>query len=121
MEVEYIIEKLGEYLGGIDVDKVKKTLKNKSTGVEKLIGIPISGDEDLEGLECLRIKAFIDAYEEEEKRLITLYRELKTSGVAPSDMTSLKNKIRRIRKQLRVYKEMEKRCQTRQASQGVDK
>jgi hypothetical protein len=29
MEVEYIIEKLGEYLGGIDVDKVKKALGNK--------------------------------------------------------------------------------------------
>ncbi|MCI4446914.1 MAG: hypothetical protein JHC20_03240 [Pyrobaculum sp.] len=121
MEVEYIIEKLGEYLGGIDVEKVKKTLNNKSVSVEKLIGIPISGDEDLEGLECLRIKAFIDAYEEEEKRLIALYRELKTSGVAPSDMTPLKNKIRLIRKQLRVYKEMEKRCQTHRVSQAVDK
>jgi len=116
MEVEYIIERLGEYLGGIDVDKVKKALNNKHMGVERLLGISINGDEDLETLECLRIRAFIDAYEEEEKRLIALYRELKTSGVAPSDMTSLKKKIRQIRKRRRVYKEMEKRCQTRRIS-----
>jgi hypothetical protein len=116
MEVEYIIERLGEYLGGIDVDKVKEALNNKHTGVERLLGISINGDEDLEALECLRIKAFIDAYEEQERRLIALYRELKTSGVAPSDMASLKKKIRQIRKLLRVYKEIEKRCQTRRVS-----
>ncbi len=116
MEVEYIIERLGKYLGGIDVDKVKETLNNKRTGVERLLGILINDDEDLEALECLRIKAFIDAYKEEEKRLVALYRELKTSGVAPSDMTSLKKKIRQIRKRLRMYKEMEKRCQTRRTS-----
>ena len=116
MEVEYIIERLGKYLGGIDVDRVKEALNNKHTGVERLLGISINGDEDLEALECLRIKAFINAYKEEEKRLIALYRELKTSGVAPSDMTSLKKKIRQIRKRLRMYKEMEKRCQTRRVS-----
>jgi hypothetical protein len=116
MEVEYIIERLSEYLGGIDVDRVKEVLNNKHTGVERLLGISINGDEDLEALECLRIKAFIDAYEEQERRLIALYRELKTGGVAPSDMTSLKKKISQIRKLLRVYKEIQKRCQTRRAS-----
>jgi hypothetical protein len=114
MEIEYIIEKLGRYLGGIDVERVKEALEKKSNAVEKILGIVVEDHEDVEKLECLRIKTFINAYREEEKRLIVLYRELKTSGVAPSDMSSLKRKIRHVRKQLRLYREMEKRCQTGQ-------
>jgi hypothetical protein len=114
MEVEYIIEKLGEYLGGIDVERVKKALGNRPTGVERILGIVAEEEEDLDKLECMRIKTFIDAYKEEERRLVALYRELKTSGVAPSDMASLKRKIKYIKKQIRIYREMGKRCQAHQ-------
>ncbi|NAZ34170.1 MAG: hypothetical protein GU356_07795 [Pyrobaculum sp.] len=114
MEVEYIIEKLGEYLGGIDVERVKKALGNRPTGVERILGIVAEEEEGLDRLECMRIKTFIDAYKEEERRLVVLYRELKTSGVAPSDMASLKRKIKHVKRQIRIYREMGKRCQTHQ-------
>jgi hypothetical protein len=114
MEVEYIIEKLGEYLGGIDVERVKKALGNRPTGVERILGIVAEEEESLDRLECMRIKTFIDAYKEEERRLVALYRELKTSGVAPSDMASLKRKIKYVKRQIRIYREMGKRCQTHQ-------
>lgn len=114
MEVEYIIEKLGEYLGGIDVERVKKALGNKPAGVERILGIVAEEEEGLGRLECMRIKTFIDAYKEEERRLVALYRELKTSGVAPSDMASLKRKIKHVKRQIRIYREMGKRCQTHQ-------
>jgi len=114
MEVEYIIEKLGDYLGGIDVEKVKQALGNKPTGVERILGIVAEEGEGLERLECMRIKTFIDAYKKEEKRLVALYRELKTSGVTPSDMAFLKRKIKYVKRQIRIYKEMKKRCQGHQ-------
>ncbi len=114
MEVEYIIEKLGEYLGGIDVEMVKKVLGNKPMGVERILGIVAEEEEGLERLECIRIKTFIDVYKEEEKKLVALFRELRMSGVAPSDMASLKRRIKYVKRQIRIYREMEKRCQTHQ-------
>lgn len=119
MEVEYLIEKLGPYLGGVDVEKIKNIIKKEEKGVERLLGIEEAGGEYAEELECLRIRTFIEQYLKEERGLLALYRELKSSGVAPSDMESLRRRIRGARRRIRMYKEMLKRCQGRSVSSSV--
>lgn len=110
MEVEYLIEKLGQYLGGIDIEKVRHSLRSKPVGAERILGIKIEESETTEA-ECLRIKGLIDLYKKEEMRLIALLRELKTMGIAPSDMEILKKKIRLVRKRIRIYRDIMKKCQ----------
>ncbi|RFA94922.1 hypothetical protein [Pyrobaculum aerophilum] len=119
MEVEYLIERLGPYLGGIDVEKIKEVLRGDTRGVERLLGIEGVSGEYAEELECMRIRAFVNRYLEEEKGLLSLYRELKSKGVAPSDMESLRRRLREVRRRIRLYKEMSRKCQGRSVSSSV--
>ncbi|MEM1598235.1 MAG: hypothetical protein QW598_09945 [Pyrobaculum sp.] len=118
MEVEYLIEKLGPYLGGIDVDKIKKILEERRADAAlRILGVDAGGEEY--ELECIRLATFLEKYVEEEKRLRQLLVELKTMGVSPSDLAGLKRRIRAVRKNIRIYREMSKRCHRRSMSSQV--
>ncbi|MFN3804231.1 MAG: hypothetical protein ACK4SY_04170 [Pyrobaculum sp.] len=97
MEVDYLIEKLGKYLGGIDVEKIKKILESEEAYV-------------IRGAECRRVMAFLERYVREKKRFEKLYGELKALGVATSDLAPLKRQIRAVRRKIKMYREMSKRC-----------
>jgi len=109
MEVYYLIERLGKYLGGIDVEKVKTSLVQSSDAAFRILGLD-SEPMDVSALECRRIATFVEFYKEEEKRLRTLYRELKALGISPSDLETLKRKIRVARRNVKIYREMAERC-----------
>ncbi|MFN7105681.1 MAG: hypothetical protein ACK4M3_03755 [Pyrobaculum sp.] len=96
MEVDYLIEKLGKYLGGIDVEKIKKMLESE--------------DFIFREAECRRVMAFLERYVREKERLERLYGELKALGVAPSDLATLKRQIRAVRRKIKMYRDMSKRC-----------
>ncbi|ABP51231.1 MAG: hypothetical protein QW677_05415 [Pyrobaculum sp.] len=113
MEVDYIIERLGPYLGGIDVEKVREALRREHVGVERVLGIEIEEGPSVEELECVRIRSFAEHYAEEEKKLRALYNELRALGISPSDMAQLRGKIRAARRRARMYREMLKKCQGR--------
>ncbi len=119
MEVEYLIERLGPYLGGIDVEKVRSLLGATQSGVERLLGIETQTDDNLEELECARIRSFAERYFQEGERLRALYRELKAAGLAPSDMAGLKKRIREARRRASLYREMLKRCQSRSVASHI--
>ncbi|MGC9130903.1 MAG: hypothetical protein ACP5H5_04885 [Pyrobaculum sp.] len=119
MEVEYLIERLGPYLGGIDVEKVRSLLGATQSGVERLLGIETQTDDNLEELECARIRSFAERYLQEGERLRALYRELKAAGLAPSDMAGLKKKIREAKRRASLYREMLKRCQSRSVASHI--
>lgn len=113
MEVDYIIERLGPYLGGIDLARVRAALKTAPVGVERILGVEVEGEDSVEELECARIRSFAERYAEEEKKLRALYNELKALGVSPSDTAQLRGKIRAARRRARMYREMLKKCQGR--------
>ncbi|MEZ0319481.1 MAG: hypothetical protein ABWK05_05775 [Pyrobaculum sp.] len=118
MEVEYLIEKLGPYLGGIDVGRIKKMLEDRQpSAVSRILGV--EAVEEVYELECVRLAAFLERYVEEEKRLRQLLVELRTMGVSPSDLVSLKRRIKAVRKNIRIYKEMYNRCHRRSMSSRV--
>ena len=119
MEVEYLIERLGPYLGGIDVEKVRSLLGITQRGVERLLGIETQTDDNLEELECARIRSFAERYFQEGERLRALYRELKAAGLAPSDMAGLKKRIREAKRRAGLYREMLKRCQSRSVASRI--
>lgn len=119
MEVEYLIEKLGRHLGGIDVEKVKSALRSRAEGAERILGIRLEEAEAEVEAECRRIRSLLGRYREEERRLTDLYRELKLLGVAPSDLEALKKRMREVRRRIRLYREIEKRCQGRSVSSQV--
>lgn len=108
MEVEYLIERLGPYLGGVDIEAVRKALNSRSA-VGRLLGIEVE-EIDLQALECARLKAFLDFYKGEEERLSTTYKELRSSGISPSDLSALKSKIREIKKKRKLYESMYRLC-----------
>jgi len=109
MEVYYLIERLGKYLGGIDVEKVKASLVQSSDAAFRILGLD-SEPMDVSALECRRVATFLEVYREEEKRLRALYRELKALGISPSDLETLKRKIRVAKRNVKIYREMAKRC-----------
>jgi len=109
MEVDYLIERLGKYLGGIDVEKVKASLVQSSDAAFRILGLDPE-PMDISALECRRITTFLEFYKEEEKKLRTLYRELKALGISPSDLETLRRRIRAARKAVKMYREMVKRC-----------
>ncbi|MEM4509912.1 MAG: hypothetical protein QXD08_02975 [Pyrobaculum sp.] len=115
MEIDYLIERLGPYLGGIDVEKVKSILRGGGTAVGRILGVE-NVEEDVEVVECRRVETFLEMYTREEKRLTSLYRELKAAGVSPSDMATLVKKVREVRRLVRLYSEFVKRCQGRSVS-----
>lgn len=119
MEVEYLIERLGPYLGGIDTEKVRSLLDRTPNGAERLLGIETPPDDGLEELECARIRSFAEQYLQEGEKLRALYRELKASGFAPSDLASLKKRIREARRRAHVYREMLRRCQSRSVASRI--
>ncbi len=93
MEVDYLIEKLGKYLGGIDVEKVRQLIR----------------DEEVE-LECRRIKSLLEKWEEERERLESLYRELKSYEIAPSDLAKVRRQVRVVKRRVKLYRDMYKKC-----------
>jgi len=109
MEVDYLIERLGKYLGGIDVEKVKASLTQSSDAAFRILGLD-SEPVDVSALECRRVATFLEVYKEEEKRLRTLYRELKALNISPSDLETLRRRIRAARRNVKIYREMAKRC-----------
>lgn len=115
MEVEYLIERLGPYLGGIDVEKIKSILSNGKSAAARVLGIE-EVEEKLETLECRRVETFLEMYKAEEKKLRLLYRELKMAGVSPSDMSTLAKKIRDTKRRVKLYRELLRRCQGRSVS-----
>ncbi len=119
MEVEYLIEKLGPYLGGIDAEKVRSLLRATQNSVERLLGVETPPDDNLEELECARIRSFAERYFQESERLRALYRELKAAGFAPSDIAGLRKKIREAKRRASLYKEMLKRCQSRSVASHI--
>jgi len=109
MEVDYLIERLGKYLGGIDVEKVKASLVQSSDAAFRILGID-SEPVDVSALECRRVATFLEVYKEEEKRLRALYRELKALGISPSDLETLRRRIKAAKRNVKIYREMAKRC-----------
>jgi len=109
MEVDYLIERLGKYLGGIDVEKVKASLMQSSDAAFRILGLD-SEPVDVSALECRRVATFLEVYKEEEKRLRTLYRELKALGISPSDLETLRRRIKAAKRNVKIYREMAKRC-----------
>jgi len=109
MEVDYLIERLGKYLGGVDVGKVKASLVQSSDAAFRILGLD-SEPVDVSALECRRIATFLGVYREEEKRLRALYRELKALGISPSDLETLRRRIKAARRNVKIYREMAKRC-----------
>jgi len=109
MEVDYLIERLGKYLGGIDVEKVKASLVQSSDAAFRILGLD-SEPVDVSALECRRVATFLEVYKEEEKRLRALYRELKALGISPSDLETLRRRIKTAKRNVKIYREMAKRC-----------
>lgn len=109
MEVDYLIERLGKYLGGIDVEKVKASLVQSSDAAFRILGLD-SEPVDVSALECRRVATFLEVYKEEEKRLRALYRELKALGISPSDLETLRRRIKAAKRNVKIYREMAKRC-----------
>jgi len=109
MEVDYLIERLGKYLGGIDVEKVKASLVQSSDAAFRILGLDPE-PMDVSALECRRITTFLEFYKEEEKKLRTLYRELKALGVSPSDLETLRRRIKTAKRNVKIYREMAKKC-----------
>lgn len=94
MEVEYLIEKLGKYLGGINVEKVREIIR----------------DSNVIELECKRIKSLLEKYKEERKSLKSLYRELKSYEITPSDLAKVKREIKAVKRRIKLYREMYRKC-----------
>ncbi|ABO09203.1 hypothetical protein [Pyrobaculum calidifontis] len=109
MEVDYLIERLGKYLGGIDVEKVKASLVQSSDAAFRILGLD-SEPVDVSALECRRVATFLEVYKEEEKRLRALYRELKALGISPSDLETLRRRIKAAKRNVKIYRDMAKRC-----------
>lgn len=110
MEVDYLIEKYGKYLGGIDVEKVKAALENNSSAVavERILGVK-ADDSQLSALERARLDALARRYAEEERRLRELLQEAKASGVPPVELMRLMEKIRNIRRMRKIIRSIQKR------------
>lgn len=110
MEVDYLIEKYGKYLGGIDVEKVKAALRDNSSAVavERILGLKADGPQ-LSALERARLDALARRYAEEERRLRELLQEAKASGVPPAELTRLMEKIRNIRRMRKIIRSIQKR------------
>ncbi|MEM1598625.1 MAG: hypothetical protein QXI07_08975 [Pyrobaculum sp.] len=110
MEVEYLIERLGPYLGGIDVEKVKAALAaGSAAAVERILGIRVE-EPPFFRMECARAAALARHYAEEEKRLRILLAEAKAAGASPADLAALWKRLRAAKHNHRLYKKILKKC-----------
>lgn len=112
MEVDYLIEKYGEYLGGIDVERVKAALRNDASAaaVERVLGIRVE-NPPLFPLECARVAALARHYAEEERRLRLQLAEAKAAFASPADLAVLWKRLRAVRHNYKLYKRMMKMCE----------
>lgn len=110
MELELIITKYGKWLGGIDVERIAKLIRDRgSEAVERILGVETES-EDIQALECRKARSLLEYYETELVRLRHLYVELSSSGISPSDLAPLRVKMREVRRLKNFYKEVLKRC-----------
>lgn len=114
MEVDYLIEKYGKYLGGIDVERVKAALRSdaSATAVERVLGIRVE-NPPLFPLECARVAALARHYEEEERRLRLQLAEAKAAGIPPADLAVLWKRLKAAEHNRRLYKKMCKKTGVR--------
>ncbi|MGC8582906.1 MAG: hypothetical protein ACP5MH_04170 [Thermoproteus sp.] len=112
MELEFIVSKYGRYLGGISVERVLDSLRRDDSGeaVKRVLGLDQLDVGDGESAECLKAKAFLDYYTSELARLRSLYGELRSGGVSPSDLTTLVRRMQEARRLARFYRDILKRC-----------
>ncbi|MCC6020649.1 MAG: hypothetical protein LM577_04715 [Thermoproteaceae archaeon] len=124
MEVVYLVRRLGQYLGGIDVERIRELLagsRASAIAVERLLGISVAegGQDAALALECARLARFLELYRREERRLLGLRAELRAMGVAPSETAPLRRRIRSVRRALRVYGEILQECLAEARAAGV--
>lgn len=112
MEVDYLIEKYGKYLGGIDVERVKAALRNNASAaaVERVLGIKVE-NPPLFPLECARAAALARRYAEEEWRLRLQLAEAKAAGIPPPDLAVLWKRLKAAKHNRWLYEKMLKMCE----------
>lgn len=110
MELDLIIAKYGKWLGGIDVEKAISALRGREgQAVERILGIKAEEDS-LEELECRRARSLLELYKAELNKLRGLYAELRSRGIAPSDLVSLRARVREVGRLISFYREVLNRC-----------
>lgn len=107
MEVEYIVKRLGRYLGGVVAERALES-RNSVEAVRRLLGLEAE-EGDLRPLECARLRALAESYLRGYKATRGLYGQLKSAVPIP-DLAVLIRRAREAARRARLYREMYLMC-----------
>ncbi len=107
MSIEYIADRYGHLLGGIDVDKAIRTIRSDraNAAVSRLLGVELPPHDEKQG-ECAQLKAMLERAKAEEAALRRLISEARDMGVPRSDLGPAYARLRNARKRRRLASRM---------------